>query len=416
MIPRHLDDALRRALADTPAVFLGGPRQVGKSTLARDLCSGTRDRRYVTLDDLTVLAAATRDPDGFLAGLAGDVVLDEAQRAPGLFLSLKAAIDRGRRPGRFLLTGSAAVLALHALAEALAGRVEILTLWPLSQGELRGVHETFVDALFAPAYDASGLQAVDRCQIIEEVALGGFPEVRTRRAPDRRDAWFRSYVSTLLQREVRDLAAIARLAELPHLLRLLAERTGGLVNVSDLARATALPQSTLSRYLALLEGLFLVRRLPPWSGNRTSRLVKASKLYPVDTGIAAHLLDLDAATLADAPDRLGPLLEAFVVGEIVKQLGWSRTAATPYFFRTHTGQEVDLVLEDRRGRCAAIEIKSAASVAASDLRGLDAFARQAGRKFLRGVVLYLGREAVPFSDRVEALPISALWGLVARGG
>lgn len=360
LIPRHLDDALQRALPDTPAVFLGGPRQVGKSTLARGLCPGTGNRRYVTLDDLTVLAAATRDPDGFLAGFAGEVVLDEVQRAPGLFLSLKAAIDRDRRPGRFLLTGSAAVPALPALAEALAGRVEILTLWPLSQGELRGVRESFVDALFAPAYDASGLQAVDRRQIIEEIALGGFPEVRTRSEPDRRDAWFRSYVSTLL------------------------------------------------------EGVFLVRRLAPWSGNRTTRLVKASKLYPVDTGVAAHLLDLDAVTLAGAPDRLGPLLEAFVIGEIVKQLGWSRTAASAYFFRTHAGQEVDLVLEDRRGRCVAIEIKSASSVAASDRRGLDAFARQAGRKFLRGVVLYLGREAVPFSDRVEALPVSALWELVTR--
>ncbi len=259
------------------------------------------------------------------------------------------------------------MLALPALAEALAGRVEILTLWPLSQGELRGVRETFVDALFAPAYDASGLQAVDRRQIIEEVALGGFPEVRTRRAPDRRDAWFRSYVSTLLQREVRDLAAIARLAELPHLLRLLAERTGGLVNVSDLARATVLPQSTLSRYLTLLEGVFLVRRLAPWSGNRTSRLVKASKLYPVDTGVAAHLLDLDAAALADAPDRLGPARS--------RRLRQAGRTEVPARRRALPGTRSRAVLRPRRGAADLGAVGASRALA----EGLPAFAATAAR-------------------------------------
>ncbi len=410
MISRHLLPLLESALADTPAVFLAGPRQVGKSTLAQSL-SERDGRRYLTLDDVSVLAAAGTDPEGFVASLDERVVLDEVQRAPGLLLPLKAAIDRERRPGRFLLTGSAAVLVQPAIAEALVGRVELLTLWPFSQGEPRGVRERFVDALFADALDAAGVRGIERREAAELVVTGGFPEVHARAEPARREAWFRAYVSTLLQRDVRDLAAIDRVADLPRLLRLLVERTGALANAADLSRSAALPLSTLNRYVTLLESVFLVRRLPPWSGNRSVRLVKTPKFYPVDTGVGAHLLDLDADALTSAPERFGPLLEAFVLGEIVKQLGWSRTAAVPYFYRTHAGDEVDLVLEDRRGRCVAVEVKSAATLDRADFRGIERFAAAAGRRFHRGVVLYLGREAVPFGERRHALPLPALWTL-----
>ena len=337
------------------------------------------------------------------------MVLDEVQRAPELFLALKASIDQDRRPGRFLLTGSAGVLVVPQVAEALAGRVEILNLWPFSQGEIEGTLEGFIDASFSRRFPPDLDKPVSRRALCEAIVRGGFPEARGRAAVERRDAWFRSYVSTLLSRDVRDLAAIEGLSELPHLLRLLAERTGGLLNYADVSRSSALPQSTLKRYMTILDGLFLIRRVPPWSGSRTVRLVKAPKVYPVDSGLASHLLDADVETLLERPERLGPLLEAFVTGEIVKQIGWSHKRPGIYHFRTHTGREVDIVLEDRRGRCVAIEVKAAASIGPVDVKGIDAFASAAGRRFHRGVLLYAGRETVPFSANVHALPVSALW-------
>ena len=409
MIGRHLIEALKAALTDTPAVFLAGPRQAGKSTLAQSVCDARSRRRYLTFDDAAVLAAASRDPAGFLSGLAGDVVLDEVQRVPALFLAIKAAIDRDRRPGRFLLTGSAGILVVPQVADALAGRVEILNLWPLSQGEIEGTVEGFIDASFSDRFPAVLDEPVSRRQLCELIVRGGFPEARARAAPDRREAWFRSYASTVLSRDVRELAAIEGLSDLPHLLRLLAERTGGLLNYADMSRSSALPQSTLKRYMTLLEGLFLIRRVPPWSGSRTVRLVKAPKIYPVDSGLASHLVDADAEALMERPERLGPLLEAFVAGEIVKQMGWSRTRPSIHHFRTHTGHEVDIVLEDRRGRCVAIEVKATASIGLRDMKGIEAFASAAGRRFHRGVLLYTGREAVPFEANVHALPIAALW-------
>ncbi len=409
MLERHILPSVRAALADTPAVFLAGPRQAGKSTLAQGLCGGDPGRRYLTLDDATVLAAARRDPEGFLSGLANPVVLDEVQRAPELFRALKASIDRDRKAGRFLLTGSAGILVVPQVAEALAGRVELLTLWPFSQGEIEGTIETFVDACFGEHPPKGDAEPLSRRQLCEAIVRGGFPEARVRAAAERRDAWFQSYVSTLLSRDVRDLAIIEGLAELPHLLRLLAERTGGLLNYADVSRSTTLPQSTVKRYLTLLEGLFLIRRVPSWSGSRTSRLVKSPKIYPVDTGLAAHLLDANAAGLANRPERLGRLLEAFVIGEVVKQTGWSRTRPAVHHFRTHAGHEVDIVLEDRRGRCVAIEIKASASVGSGDLKGIEAFAASAGKRFHRGMILYTGRDVVPFSRNIQALPVSALW-------
>jgi predicted AAA+ superfamily ATPase len=409
MIKRHLLDVLKACLADTPAVFLAGPRQAGKSTLAQSLCKGGSRRRYLTFDDAGVTAAARRDPAGFLSGLKGDVVLDEVQRVPELFLAMKSVIDRERRAGRFLLTGSAAVLVIPQVAEALAGRVEILNLWPFSQGEIEGNRECFIDASFHERFPLDTGKLLSRRALCTAIIRGGFPEARGRATAERRDAWFRSYVSTLLSRDVRDLAAIEGLSELPHLLRLLAERTGGLLNYADVSRSTTLPQSTVKRYMTLLEGLFLIRRVPPWSGSRTVRLVKAPKVYPVDCGLASHLADADVETLNERPERLGPLLEAFVVGEIVKQIGWSRLRPALHHFRTHAGREVDLVLEDRRGRCVAIEVKAAASLGSGDVQGIEAFASAAGRRFRRGILLYTGREMVPFASNIHALPISSLW-------
>ena len=413
MIPRHLAARVRRALADRPVVLLHGARQVGKTTLTRALAGATPVRQYVTFDDLTAMAAARGDPAGFLAGLGRRAVLDEVQRVPELFEAIKAAVDRERRPGRFLLTGSANVLMLPDLSAALVGRMEIATLWPFSQGEIAGVMEGFIDAAFGAAPPTLESSTTGP-SLIDRVLGGGFPEAVAMASAERRGAWFEAYLTTLLSRDVRDLARIEGLAELPRLLALIAARPMALLNHAELVRSAGLAPSTLKRYFALLEAVFLVRTLAPWHVNLGKRLVKTPKVLLVDSGLAAHLMGLDAARVRSDRTTFGGLLESFVTMEILKQVGWSATAPALYHFRSHAGDEVDLVLERRSGPLVGIEVKSAASVTASDFRGLRALEEATGRRFHRGLVLYAGSEVIPFGPRLFAAPVEALWRWGAR--
>ena len=309
MLARHAATRLLEALDDTPVVYLQGARQTGKSTLAKRLAE-QRFASYLTLDTAAVLAAATNDPDGFVAGLARPAVIDEAQRAQALPLAIKAAVDADRRPGQFLLTGSAGALALPKLADSLAGRMELHMLWPFSQGETQGVRETFIDRLFAEDLAPPPVAPCADDEVIDRLCGGGYPDALARRAGRRRSAWFDAYVTTVLERDVRSLANIDRLLDLPRLLGLLAARVGQLINHADLARSLGLPQTTLKRYMALLEATFLVCRLPAWFTNVGKRLAKAPKLLLADTGLLMHLLDVDATRLARDRTLLGHALEA----------------------------------------------------------------------------------------------------------
>jgi len=413
MYPRNLLSCVREAVADTPVVLVNGARQTGKSTLVQSLADNGFDGRYLTLDDATALAAARSAPEEFIAGLDGPVILDEVQRAPELFIALKAAIDRARRPGRFLLTGSADVLMLPAVSESLAGRMEVLTLWPLSQGEIESVREGFVDALFAGSLPPYGGTGIDRAGLAGRVLAGGFPEAVARSSPRRRRAWFGSYVTTILQRDIRDIANIEGLSDLPRLLALLAARVGSLLNFAELSRSSGIAQSTLKRYMTLLEMTFLVQTIPAWSGNLGKRLTKSPKLMLTDTGLATYLLGLDDAAEGDMGTVFGALLENFVAMEIRKQCAWSNVQPRLYHFRTQADQEVDLVLEDARGRVAAVEIKASGSVSERDFRHILTLSQLLGKRFMHGVVLYTGSEAVSFGAHLTALPVSALWELNA---
>ncbi|WP_018461851.1 ATP-binding protein [Thermus oshimai] len=407
MFPRHLIDPIRTALRERPVVLLLGARQVGKSTLAQGLVAQGLLDRYLTLDDLALLAAALEDPQGFLAGLRGRVVLDEVQRAPGLLLPLKALVDRERRPGRFLLTGSANLLALPKASEFLVGRVALFTLWPLSQGEMEGRKEGFLAALFGeelPPIQGEGRLPLDR------LLRGGYPEA-VGLSPEGRGRWFRDYLATLLAREVRELSQIERLPELARLYTLLAGRPMALLNWAELGRSLGLPATTLKRYFALLETLFLVRTLPPWEANLGKRLVKSPKVHPTDTGLALHTLGLDAGRLETDRSLLGGVLEAFVAMEITKQAGYAPFPVGLFHYRSHTGEEVDLLLEGPGGRVVGLEVKARGSVRGEDFRGLKGLAQALGPRFHRGVVLYLGRESVPFGPNLHALPLEALWRL-----
>lgn len=407
MIPRAIAPKLLQALSDTPVVLLHGARQTGKTTLARSM-EKEQGRQYVTLDDASTLAAAVADAEGFLRGFEGPLTIDEVQRAPGLFLALKATVDRDRRPGRFLLTGSADVLVLPTLAESLAGRMEILTLWPLAQRELEEAPGTFVDRVFGERAIGTARRAVGN-PLPEIIARGGFPEARQRADGERRDAWFRSYITTILERDAQEVTRVEDRSALPRLLQLLATRVGGLLNYSDLSRSLSIPASTLKRYFALLEATFLVSPLPAWSSNLGLRLSKSSKLFLSDTGLAAHLLGMTPDRLRTERLLLGPLAEQLVVNELTKQAGWSGVRPSLYHWRTQAGAEVDLVMEDRLGRLVAVEVKTSSSISGDAFSGIRSLQGAVGERLHRGVVLYEGDQAVPFGSNLTALPISSLW-------
>jgi hypothetical protein len=274
MYTRHITPLLQETLADTPVVLLNGARQTGKSTLVQTLAAN-EGLRYFTLDDHATLAAATGDPAGFIAGINGSVALDEVQRAPALFLAIKAAVDRDRKPGRFLLTGSANVMLLPDIADSLAGRMEVLSLWPLSSAELAGDAVTnLADWLFDGELDATPIPPCERAQLIDKLVTGGFPEAVTRSSERRRAVWFDNYLQAILYRDVRELARVEQLTEIPNLLQLLANRSANLLNFAELSRTSNLTQTTLKRYFTLLEMLFLVYRLPSWERNPGKRWSK----------------------------------------------------------------------------------------------------------------------------------------------
>lgn len=414
MYQRSLSPLLLDALADSPVVLINGARQAGKTTLVQSLPIERHAATYINLDDANFLAAAQADAAGFLAGLAGPVVIDEVQHAPQLFPAIKLLVDRQRTPGRFLLTGSANVLLLPRLSESLAGRMEILTLWPLSQSEIEGTRGQLIDRLFAgETFAVGGFAAdgatVDRADLLRRLLSGGYPEPLGRSSQARRRAWFGSYLTTILQRDVRDISNIEGLTDLPRLLTLLATRAGGLMNLADVSRAVGLPYTTLYRYMSLLETTFLVQLLPAWTAGLSRRLVKAPKIILNDTGLMASLLGLDAQRLEREGELLGSLLENFVVMELRKQAGWSQVQPQLFHYRAQTGQEVDVILEDASGRIVGIEIKASSTVSGSDFKGLRHLSQELGDRFVRGIVLYTGGSAVPFGANLHALPVSSLW-------
>ena len=407
LFPRFARQRLVEALEDTPVVLLHGPRQCGKTTLARDV-GDALGYSYFSFDDLTLREAAKADPVGFIADLPPRAVLDEVQRTPEIFASLKEAIDRERRPGRAILTGSANVLLVPKLSDSLAGRMEVQRLHPLAQCEMAGKTSGFLDRLFSGSFKQKPMRRLGG-ELAERIVAGGYPSAVERATKRRRRDWYRNYVETLVQRDVRDLARISDLDALPRLLQLAAGQTSRLLNVSDLAAPFQLSRPTIKEYTALLERVFLLELLPPWHSNRLSRLIKTPKVHMGDSGLAAALLGADADTLAKDRPLLGQLLETFVVQELRRLASWHEDALAFHHYRDKDGYEVDAVIERGARGVAGVEVKASSTVVAADFRGLRKLHEAAGDRFLAGVVLYDGEKTVRFEESLYAVPIAALW-------
>lgn len=407
IFPRGILPSVVAALADTPVVLLSGPRQAGKTTLVRQLADPTR--RYLTLDDELTRVAANEDPVGLIRSI-DTAVIDEIQRAPGLLLAIKKTVDEDRRPGRFLLTGSANLMTLPNVADSLAGRMETLVLLPLAQAEIAnapGTSMSWLDTLFAGNVLNAVAPSVGEA-LVEQVTRGGYPEALTRTDSRRRKTWARQYIDSLIQRDIKDIASIDKLDQVPRLLKALSQTAGQLCNYSQLGGQVGIDHKTASKYIAVFEQMYLMQRITAWSGNRLSRLIKTPKLQFLDSGLLSVLLDF-SNTLAQRK-LFGHLLESFVFAELRKQITWAEGEYEIFYYRDKDQNEVDFVIENAAGDIIGIEVKSAASVSVSDLTGLKKLASIAPQSFKAGIVLYDGTETLPLGSAsgspLWAMPVS----------
>lgn len=407
-IPRHLTPMLREALADTPVVCLLGPRQSGKSTMARH-CDP--ERAYINLDDRNYLALAQSDPEGFIDSLPERVTIDEIQRVPELTLAIKRNVDGRRRPGRFLLTGSANLLQLPRLADSLAGRMECLYLQPLTEAEKVRASGRFLEAWVAGelAAELAPSRVPAASELPARLVVGGYPEALAR-SPRRARRWQQQYLQSIIERDIQDVADIRAGREVARLLEYLSHQTASLLNVSAMANALGHTRPTIERYLDVLEKLFLIRRLPAWHSNRSKRLVKAPKIHVCDSGLAAALADLRPEHWNPERIRFGHLLESFVVQQLMAMGGWHDGEPRFGHYRDKDQVEVDMVVEVA-GKVWGVEVKAAASVQPQDARGLMRLADINGRRFGGGLVFYDGNAVLPLAPErnIHAAPLATLW-------
>jgi len=407
LYPRIIEPRIAEALKDTPVVLLAGPRQAGKTTLVRRIAE-QQGLRYITLDDELTLLSAREDPVGMIRSI-DRAVIDEIQRVPQLLLAIKKSVDQDRRPGRFLLTGSANLMALPTVADSLAGRMETLSLLPLSQSEIGSCSTNWMDAVFAGRILQTAQPALGD-DLIERVLRGGYPEAVLRVSAKRRLAWARQYIDAIIQRDVRDVAGIDKLDQLPRFLRALAQTAGRMCNYSQLGGQVGLDGKTASRYVGIFERMYLLKRIDVWSRNRLNRVVKTPKLQFIDSGLLATMLDLTKEGVRQDRTRFGNVLETFVFAELIKH---ATTADDDYrlmYYRDADKFEVDVVIENAAGKLVCVEVKAAATIKESDLRGLKKLADIAEEQFKMGVLLYDGTETMPLGNGIWAAPLSSLWG------
>jgi predicted AAA+ superfamily ATPase len=410
---RRLLPVLRERLAEEPVIIMTGPRTVGKSTLLATLAEDL-GRSILDLDRPEARTAVAEDP-GYMVSGPGPVLIDEFQHVPDVLDAIKAELNRDTRPGRFVLTGSTRYTLLPRAAQSLTGRAHVMNVLPLSQGELDGRQERFVDLLWADPSQAvhRTSKPTKRDEYVRRILVGGFPSMLQRHSTRARISWFADYVDLVVMRDVLDISRVRQREALPRLLRQLASQTGQLLNISKAAQAAGLESATANRYTTLLEAAFMIHRLPSWGRTLGSRVSSLPKIHVIDSGLAAWLMGLseskiggrDPAVLAE----FGHVVETFATGEVLKQIGWSHEPVTASHFRTHGGDEVDVVLETWDGRVAGIEVKAGTKIRDGDLRGLRTLRDRLGDRFVAGVVLNLGDLAYRYEEKLFIAPLDRLW-------
>ena len=408
LFPRHIRRDVLDALSESRAVALLGARQAGKSTLVADIVEKEYPARLISLDDEATARAARADPTGFVAEITGPAAIDEIQRAPELLLAIKRRLDTDQTRGQFLLTGSANILSLPTVADALPGRVEYLTLWPFSQGELRSVQETFIDGLFEGRFPRLTGTPVGRTAAAPMLAIGGYPELQSR-ATRGRTRFFSGYVASIIGRDLDDIANVRNVANIERLLFVIAARSGGLTSFHGIGSDLGLDANTVRSHTKILEDLFLVRQIKPWHVNLGSRQIKSSKTYVVDSGLLAYLIGANERRIAEDGAVAGKVLESFVAMELLRQADWAHHPAQLFHYRDKLQREVDIVIERHDGDVVGIEVKASATPSSGDFAGLRYLRDSLGDRFKSGVVLHTGADTLPFGDRLTAVPVAGMW-------
>lgn len=407
MYKRYILNNVKEALSDTPVVFIMGPRQVGKTTLAQNFIDDSWE--YITLDDQSQFNIIKNDPVGFIRNLSKPkVVIDEVQRLPELFVSIKQSVDENKAPGRFLLTGSANALLLPKLSDSLAGRIESIPLMTLSECEIKNTKPTFLQKLLSQVAPVTKEIRI-RDYLLDRLVTGCFPVVLSRKNESRVHSWYKNYVGTLIQRDVHDISDIRHPELMTKLMSVIMYHSGKLINFSEIGNKVKLDSTTVKKYIALLEQLFLVKKLPAWHTSEYKRLIKMPKIHAIDTGMMCALRGINKQKLIKSPVDIGPLLETFVYNELCKQAVFIDEPLYFYHYRDKNQVEIDIIIETSSGDYIAIEIKSSASLGSNDFLGLKKFKEITKEKFKFGVLLYDGDHTSAFGDNLFAVPIAALW-------
>ena len=410
---RHLSSQIIEGLSSAPAIFVGGPRQAGKSTLVEEIVKSNYPAEYYTLDNVATYGSIARDPEGFLEQFDQPIVIDEVQLLPQLYRALKKRIDelrldrKAKIHGRFILTGSASISVFPELADALVGRIFLYTLYPLSVGEVIGREEKFLETVFSSTKHLPKIKP-QPLSLVNLIKKATYPELANTKE-SLRARWIDSYLNTLAQRDVKAITEVEKIAQIPLVIEMLASRVSGLLNDASLSRELGLNHSTLRRYRVLLNQIFLTLEIEPWFRNIGKRLVKAPKLFFTDTSVLCHLLNADPKELGTlTPNLKGKIIENFVASELTKQISKDNFGKL-YHFRSHEGDEVDFVIEQRGGKIVGVEVKAKTSVTHDDFKGLETLEKAAGANFVRGIVLYQGDQITPFGSKFHLLPLSTLW-------
>jgi predicted AAA+ superfamily ATPase len=406
--PRRVRPFIVEALGDTRIVFIAGARQVGKTTLTSEIIAGEYPMTAYTLDDKATRDAALADPTGFIAGLHGPTCIDEIHRAPDLLLALKQVVDEDPSPGRFLIAGSANILASRKVRDALPGRIDRVRMWPLARTEIEGGALNIAEDLLAGRAPQVTGALIGHAAFSSIVCEGGYPEARLRSPGRPRTRWFSNYLDTTLERDLHELAEARRVEDVGRLLSLLATQSANLVNYSKIARRLDMDSKTVKAYIDLLEQMFLIQRLPAWRPGLGAREATTPKVYVCDSGLLAYLLGADQSRVEADDQVTGKICETFVAAEVMKHASWAEDQIRVYHYQRDR-EDVDLILENRRGEIAGIEVKARATVGEGHSRWLRKLRDARGAQFKAGIIIYSGAQTIPLSDRIWAVPYAGLW-------